>query len=67
MYIVSGQQLKKYHAANLILDGALFDIHTGEKVVLNGSDIAHMAKLWDTREGLQAELDALLGEWAELE
>ncbi|KAF6579233.1 ABC-F family ATP-binding cassette domain-containing protein [Paenibacillus sp. EKM212P] len=36
MYIVNGQQLKKYHAANLILDGASFDIHTGEKVGLIG-------------------------------
>ncbi|UMY54636.1 MULTISPECIES: ribosomal protection-like ABC-F family protein [Paenibacillus] len=36
MYIVNGQQLKKYHAANLILDGASFDIHMGEKVGLIG-------------------------------
>ncbi|MGQ3477112.1 ribosomal protection-like ABC-F family protein [Paenibacillus sp. TY11] len=36
MYIVNGQQLKKYHAANLILEGASFDIHTGEKVGLIG-------------------------------
>ncbi|KZE82333.1 ABC transporter ATP-binding protein [Paenibacillus jamilae] len=36
MYIVNGQQLKKYHAANLILDGATFDIHKGEKVGLIG-------------------------------
>ncbi|MEC0181122.1 ABC-F family ATP-binding cassette domain-containing protein, partial [Paenibacillus peoriae] len=36
MYIVNGQQLKKYHAANLILDGASFEIHTGEKVGLIG-------------------------------
>lgn len=31
MYIVNGQQLKKYHAANLILDGASFEIHTGDR------------------------------------
>ncbi|MEK5322212.1 ABC-F family ATP-binding cassette domain-containing protein [Paenibacillus sp. FSL L8-0644] len=36
MYIVNGQQLKKYHAANLILDGASFEIHMGEKVGLIG-------------------------------
>lgn len=36
MYIINGQQLKKYHAANLILDGASFEIHTGEKVGLIG-------------------------------
>ncbi|WP_149094262.1 ribosomal protection-like ABC-F family protein [Paenibacillus terrae] len=36
MYIVNGQQLKKYHGANLILNGASFDIHTGEKVGLIG-------------------------------
>ncbi len=37
MYIVNGQQLKKYQGANLILDGASFDIHTGEKVGLIGT------------------------------
>ncbi|MEC0184427.1 ABC transporter C-terminal domain-containing protein, partial [Paenibacillus peoriae] len=31
------------------------------------SDTARMAELWDARERLQAELDALLGEWVELE
>ncbi|MEC0235313.1 ABC transporter C-terminal domain-containing protein, partial [Paenibacillus kribbensis] len=31
------------------------------------SDTARMAELWDAREGLQAELDTLLGEWVELE
>ncbi|NEU26555.1 ABC-F type ribosomal protection protein [Paenibacillus polymyxa] len=36
MYIVNGQQLKKYHAANLIIDGVTFDIHKGEKVGLIG-------------------------------
>ncbi|MGG4216961.1 ribosomal protection-like ABC-F family protein [Paenibacillus jamilae] len=36
MHIINGQQLKKYHAANLILDGATFDIHKGEKVGLIG-------------------------------
>ncbi|OBA02278.1 ABC transporter ATP-binding protein [Paenibacillus polymyxa] len=36
MYIVNGQQLKKHHAANLILDGVTFDIHKGEKVGLIG-------------------------------
>ncbi|MBJ8192412.1 hypothetical protein JDS79_37310, partial [Bacillus cereus] len=30
-------------------------------------DTIHMAELWDARERLQAELDALLGEWVELE
>ncbi|MMZ61429.1 hypothetical protein D1872_235790 [compost metagenome] len=30
-------------------------------------DTIHMAELWDARERLQAELDALLSEWVELE
>ncbi|WP_211747977.1 ribosomal protection-like ABC-F family protein [Paenibacillus sp. Marseille-Q4541] len=36
MIIVNGQQLKKYHGANLVLDNVTFEIKEGEKVGLIG-------------------------------
>ncbi|SFE12615.1 ATPase components of ABC transporters with duplicated ATPase domains [Paenibacillus algorifonticola] len=48
MVIVNVQQIKKYHAANLVLDGATLQLQEGEKVGLigrNGSGKSTMLRL----------------------
>ncbi|SEG44696.1 ribosomal protection-like ABC-F family protein [Paenibacillus sp. UNC499MF] len=36
MILVNGQQIKKYHAANLVLSEVTFEVHEGEKIGLIG-------------------------------
>ncbi|MFX3636248.1 MAG: ribosomal protection-like ABC-F family protein [Candidatus Pristimantibacillus sp.] len=55
MIIVNVQQIKKYHAANLILDGVTLQLHDNEKVGLigrNGSGKSTLLRLIAGHEGV---------------
>lgn len=55
MIIVNVQQIKKYHAANLILDGVTLQLHDDEKVGLigrNGSGKSTLLRLIAGHEGV---------------
>lgn len=69
MIIVNAQNVRKYHAAHLVLDGAAFQIQDGEKVGLigrNGSGKSTLLRLLSGRDSadegmLTVRRDARIG------
>ncbi|MBW7453466.1 ATP-binding cassette domain-containing protein, partial [Paenibacillus sepulcri] len=60
MIIVNVQQIKKYHAANLVLDGITLQLHEGEKVGLIGRNGSGKSTLLRLISGLEQADEGLL-------